>query len=167
MKFCPNCAAALTMQLAAQDQQRLTCSESCGFVHWDNPVPVCAAIVETDEGIILAHNVLWPAGMYSVITGYLDQYEHPDDCVKREVKEELGLDTLSIEFVGHELFKQKNQLLIGYHVKARGEIILNEELDDYKIIPKEKLKAWPMATGKLVQAWLDLEKTRGTLESKV
>jgi NAD+ diphosphatase len=29
---------------------------------------------------------------------------------------------------------RKNELLLGYHVQARGDIVLNEELAEYRLI---------------------------------
>ena len=46
-KFCPRCANPLAVGDFG-GAQRLGCS--CGFVHWDNPLPVVAAIVEHEGG---------------------------------------------------------------------------------------------------------------------
>ena len=56
--------------------------------------------------------------------------------------------------MGHYIFHAKNQLIIAYAVKAQGEITLNYELDEYKVIPLNKLKAWPGPTGQAVSDWL-------------
>ena len=55
-RFCPLCGKDLVKRTIEQ-QERLACGDSqCGFVLWDNPVPVVAAIVEHDEKVILARN---------------------------------------------------------------------------------------------------------------
>lgn len=162
MKFCPSCTAPI--EVAEHDgEPRKLCSERCGFVLWDNPTPVCAVIVETRQGIVLAHNKNWPPGAYSIITGFLERGETPEQCALRETREELGLQGEIAEFVGFELFngqgysgEEFNQLIIGFYIRADGDIVLDEqELDEVKIIPREKLKGWGTATGKLVQRWLD------------
>ena len=48
-----------------------------------------------------------------------------------------------------------NQLIMAYHVIAEGDIVLNEELDDYRIIPFEKVKTWPAGTGKALKEFLE------------
>ncbi|WP_420592365.1 NUDIX domain-containing protein [Bacterioplanoides sp.] len=162
MKFCPNCTAEL--ETAEHDgEQRILCSQRCGFVHWDNPTPVVAVVVETDEGIVLAHNKNWPPKAYSIITGFLERGETPEQCALRETEEELGLVGKTAEFIGFELFNGKgysgeefNQLIIGFYVRASGTIVLDEkELDAAKIISRDKLKGWGTATGQIVQRWLD------------
>ena len=45
-QFCPQCAAPLIENLL-EDRLRHVCpTPECGFVHWNNPVPVVAAVVE-------------------------------------------------------------------------------------------------------------------------
>lgn len=44
-QFCPLCAAPLA-ERTVQGELRSACSANCGFVHYDNPTPVVAAVVE-------------------------------------------------------------------------------------------------------------------------
>jgi NADH pyrophosphatase NudC (nudix superfamily) len=151
--FCPQCGAPLE-EKTIEGKPRLGCSnQGCGYVFWDNPLPVVAAIVEYEGNILLAHNARWPQGMYALITGFLEKGETPEAAVLREVKEELNLEGEIAEFAGNYAFFQANQLLVVFHVKARGEIRLGEELDDYRLIPPEKVRAWPFGTGPAVRDW--------------
>lgn len=153
-KYCPRCAKPLE----AADHggvKRLSCPDkACGFVHWNNPTPVVAAIVEHDGEVVLARNRLWPPKMFGLITGFLEAHESPDTGVVREVEEELGLAGRIEAFVGHYDFPQMNQLIIAYHVVADGEIRLGDELAEYKKVPCEKLRPWPTGTGHAVRDWL-------------
>jgi NAD+ diphosphatase len=157
--FCPECGKQLIKQ-ALDGQPRLKCP-ACGFIFWDNPIPVVAAIVELGGNIILARNRDWPEKWYGIITGFLDKAELPEAAILREVKEELGLDSEIVSFVGHYLFEQKNQVIMVYHVRAEGEIALNDELVDYKLVPPEKVKPWGLGTGPAMRDWL---KARGLLD---
>ena len=161
MKFCPMCQASMEIR-SVDGEERLACASACGFVHWDNPTPVVAVVVETDDGIVLAHNRLWPQGMFSIITGFLERGETPEQCALRETQEELGLTGTQADFIGFELFDGRgvngheyNQLIIGFYVRVSGDIRLDEnELDEYKVIPRDRLKGWNSATGKIVTRWL-------------
>jgi len=136
-------------------QERLHCSNpECGYVFWDNPTPVVAALVEHEGRILLAHNVTWPEGIYSLITGFLEKGERPEDSVLREVREELGLTGELVELIGVYSFPQMNQVILAYHVKTEGSIILNEELTDIKKIEKHKLKGWSFGVGLAVMDWV-------------
>lgn len=151
---CPTCKG----DLALGSEGYIACqNESCTFVLYENPTPVVAAVIEYGEGnILLAHNVKWPPKWYALVTGFLEKHEHPDEAVVREVKEEVGLDCEIREFLGHYSFKRMNQLIIAYHVYAEGEIVLqDDEIDDVRILPFEKVKTWNAGTGKALKKFLE------------
>ncbi len=152
--FCPQCGNPLeTVEIDGRLRQRCG-GAGCNYIHWDNPIPVVAAIVELDGAIVLARNKSWPETMFGLITGFLEKGETPDEAIRREVREELGLDTDAVYFIGNYPFFEMNQLLVAYHVSARGEIALGEELAAIKRIPVERLKPWTIGTGPAVRDWL-------------
>ncbi|GAB5548079.1 MAG: NUDIX domain-containing protein [Sandaracinaceae bacterium] len=132
---------------------RQVCAD-CGWIFYDNPTPVVAAIVEHRSDVILVRQPGWPAKFFGLVTGFLEKDEDPSEAVVREVKEELGLDAVVQSFVGHYPFSMRNELLIAYHVRAEGEIALGAELEAFKRIAPEKLRPWPMGTGHAVRDWL-------------
>ena len=90
-RFCPRCAGPLE-PFEHEARTRLRCADTaCGYVHWDNPVPVVAAIIEHEGQVLLARNAAWPDKMYGLITGFLERGEEPSEAVLREVAEETGL----------------------------------------------------------------------------
>lgn len=153
-KFCLQCGNPL--QSAEVDGQiRLRCQAAdCSYVHWDNPVPVVAAIVEIEGAVILARNRGWPENMFGLITGFLEKGETPDAAILREVQEELGLNADAAHFIGYYQFFQMNQLILAFHVPAQGEIVLGDELAAIKRLPIERLKPWTIGTGPAVRDWL-------------
>ncbi len=157
-RHCPLCASPLSLRghAGSLDVHRPSCpNEACGFIHWDNPVPVVAAVVEHEGAIILARNKAWTAPFYALITGFLEKADpSPDEAVAREVKEELDLDATGVHFIGHYRFERQNQIILAYHVPATGVITLGEELSEYKRIAPEKARYWPVATGLALRDWL-------------
>ena len=133
---------------------RLACVAECGFVHWNNPTPAIGAIVEHEGDIILARNVAWPAGIFALVAGYLEARESPVSAVRREVKEELGLDVVSTDLIGNYIFEEKNEVMLCYHAVATGTIALGRELAEYKRIKPEKLRPWRRGTGFAVADWM-------------
>jgi NAD+ diphosphatase len=153
-KFCPRCAKPLeTVEYDGLTRQRCP-DKACGFVHWNNPVPVVAAIIEHDGRVLLARNKLWPEKFFGLVTGFLERNEAPQAGVLREVKEEVGLDAKLEGFVGHYDFHQMNQLIIAFHVSASGPITLNDELAEYKLLAPDKVRPWPSGTGQAMRDWL-------------
>lgn len=154
-KFCPQCAQPL-LERELDSVMRLACHDpACTYVHWDNPVPVVAAVVEHEGEIILARNRAWPVPFYALITGFLEKSDpSPEEAIEREVMEELGLQAQGAHFIGHYAFARQNQIIIAYHVPATGVITLGDELVDYKRIQPGKARYWPSSTGLALRDWL-------------
>jgi len=155
MRFCPLCGEEL-MEKEIDGAQRITCSsDTCSFVHWDNPTPVVAAIVELDGKVIMIRNKGWPEKMFGIVSGFLEKGETPDDAILREVKEELGLDGKIESFIGYYSFFEMNQLILTYHIAAKGEITVGDELEEIRVVEPERIKPWPYGTGPAVKKWLE------------
>jgi NAD+ diphosphatase len=145
MKYCPECGGPLRDREVGGVVRRMCMSPHCRFVHWDNPVPVVAALVERDGEIVFARNAAWPEGVFSVITGYLEKNESPEQAVTREVTEELGLRADAANFLGHFPFFQKNQLILAYHVAGAGELSMSTELAEVRRVPLDRVDSLPVA----------------------
>jgi NAD+ diphosphatase len=156
-RYCPQCGAPLDDADIGGLPRRICLSEDCGFIAWGNPVPVVCALIECldrDGLMLLARNAAWPEGKFALVTGFLERDEPPEVAVAREVKEETGLDTRAAHWIGNYNFAEANQVLLVYHVQVTGEIALNEELAEVKLIAREKLKPWDRGTGHAVRDWL-------------
>jgi NADH pyrophosphatase NudC (nudix superfamily) len=151
-KFCPKCGSELG-EADVDGNQRLKCP-SCDFVHWDNPIPVVAAIVEHEGKVILTRNKGWPEKWLGIVAGFLEKGETPEQGTLREVKEELGLNGKIISFVGHYPFKLRNQIIFAYHIQVEGEIKLGDELESIKALPPEEVRPWSIGTGPALKDWL-------------
>ena len=78
---------------------------------------------------------------------------------RRDVDDkELGLDGRIDDFIGYYSFFEMNQLILAYHVQVQGEIVLGEELAEFKMVPPEKLRPWEFGTGYAVKDWLEKRK---------
>lgn len=149
MKFCPQCGTVLRKK-QIDELERLACKRSCGYVHWNNPTPVVAALVRCNGKFIIARNAKWPEGMFSLIAGFLEAFEAPEPAILRETQEELGLTGQSATFIGHYTFPQRNQIIMAYLVEATGELKLNpDELVEALELTADELKAFPFENTRL------------------
>lgn len=153
-RYCPRCATALVEKDAGGKKRPACPSADCGFVHWGNPTPVVGGIVEKDGSVLLVRAKGWPEKMFGLVTGFLEAGETPEEGMRREVKEELGLDAEVVGLVGVYPFEMRNEVIVAYHLKAKGEVQLGDELEAYKAIPIAKLRPWAMGTGLAVKDWL-------------
>ena len=159
VRFCSNCATPLEWLSIEEDggpKSRLRCP-GCAYTHWNNPTPVLAAVIEmADRGgqVLLARNAAWAGRMFALVTGFMEADETPEEGIAREVGEETSLTVDSLSLIGVYEFLRMNQVIIAYHVAARGEIVLSPELAEYKLMAPEQIKCWPAGTGRAVADWL-------------
>jgi len=93
---CPRCTADLDIVEA-----RATCPE-CGLVVYANPAPTVSALLLDDAGrILLARRAADPGrGLWDILGGFADEGEFPIETLKRELREETGVEIEPLEFAG-------------------------------------------------------------------
>jgi NADH pyrophosphatase NudC (nudix superfamily) len=158
-RFCPHCATPLAWVSALEDggeRQRLRCP-ACDWTHWNNPVPVLAAVIEcVDQGgrLLLARNAAWPGRMFALVTGFMEAGETPQDGMRREVVEETSLSVDALSLIGVYDFQRMNQLIVAYHVQAHGEVRLSPELAEHRLFEPAEVRCWRAGTGQALADWL-------------
>jgi ADP-ribose pyrophosphatase YjhB (NUDIX family) len=95
-RFCPRCGGAL-----AVSQGRGSCA-ACGFVVYAHSDPTACALCVDDEGrLLLVRRARDPdKGKWDLPGGFLGEGEHPLEALRRELREETGLEIEPQEFVG-------------------------------------------------------------------
>ncbi len=155
LTYCPLCRSSLA-EKDVDGMQRLACAAPpCPFVHWNNPVPVVAGLVRHEGRYLLARNASWPQGAFSVITGFLENGESPDEAILRETREELGLTGSGCRFIGHFSLPAFNQLIIAFLVEAGGTLQLNEEIAEVRSVSRDQLASFDFGRFALTRALVD------------
>ena len=155
-KYCPGCKNKLINEEEGGLERKRCSDPECDFVLWNNPTPVLAAVAHRNEEVVLVQSIGWPCHWYSLVTGFMEAGESPEEGIAREIKEEIGLDCEVGKLLGVYEFIQMNQIIIAYDVfLADGKIkIQEEELADFKTVPLNELRPWPSGTGQAVKKWL-------------
>jgi mutator protein MutT len=113
-KHCPVCAADIALEDGAVE-----CA-SCGFVAFAHSVPTASAVVDDGEGrVLLSRRALEPfAGMWDLPGGFLEEGEPPLDCVRRELREEAGIDLADERLLGiwMDRYEYKRRLVATLNV---------------------------------------------------
>jgi ADP-ribose pyrophosphatase YjhB (NUDIX family) len=95
-KHCPCCASDLRAEPGS-----VRC-DSCGLVVYAKPAPAICGLVVDDAGrVLLGRRAHEPAaGRWDILGGFMNEDEQPFDTLKRELREETGLDVEPGTFVG-------------------------------------------------------------------
>jgi ADP-ribose pyrophosphatase YjhB (NUDIX family) len=89
MNFCSNCGQPLTYLKPPGDDRSRYCCETCGVVHYQNPLMVVGCIPEMEHKILLCRRAIAPCyGKWTLPAGYLENGETVADGAKREAFEE-------------------------------------------------------------------------------
>jgi len=153
----------------------------CPLCKFNNPRPTNSAVIIQDGKLLLAKRVKEPfKGEWDFFGGYVNAGESIEESLKREVKEELGVDS-EITYIGsfpgtamHEDYKYP-VLNFAYLTELRGETKLdkkeNSELkwvsltDVNKIAFDSNIKILKFIKEKFVVNWEDVKKLVSQLDS--
>ncbi len=91
---------------------------------------------ETEDEIVLIKQYGKP--YYILVAGYVNKGEDAEDAVRREVKEEMGLEVIDVHFNRSRYFEPSNTLMLNFTVRTRGEVSSNREVESYRWFKKEE-----------------------------
>ncbi len=141
--FCPACGARIEppTETAGSD------CPSCGRAWYRNPLPtVAAALVDDDKALVVIRGVEPHKGRYDMPGGFLHPAESPTEGLKREVKEELGvdIDVGELDFLGAAVhqYGAEGDWLLSLGFKGRitsGEPDPADDVADFRWATLEEL----------------------------
>ena len=146
-KFCPLCKHYLRRK-KIDGRKRLVC-QKCGWICYENPLPVVVCAVRNKEGKILIAKRNFAPGVnkWALPGGFVESNETPEIACLRELREETGLKGEIKRLIGIYLQKYREYgsiLVIGYEITvSKCSLSLNSELKDGKFLDKEELPVIP------------------------
>ncbi len=126
------------MRLLPGERVLQPCCPACGFVLWQNPAPVVAALVTRSEAgrleVLLGRRKAEPAkGLWHVPGGFVDPGETPEEALVRECQEELACQVEPVEFLGAypDRYGEAPILVLAYRCRlAQGSPRTSSELEE-------------------------------------
>ncbi|CAN5725726.1 NUDIX domain-containing protein [soil metagenome] len=149
--FCPACGTRF--EEGAPDGGR-QCS-SCGRSWYLNPAPTAAGVLVRDGKALLAVRGQEPdKGRLDVPGGFVEIDESPVEAVRREMREELGIEVEVreddyVQSAAHQYGEEGDWLLsMGFRVRLlSGDIAPADDVADVRWVSREELDdldfAWP------------------------
>ena len=141
-RFCPRCREELQ-----GGEQRLECP-ACGFVMYASSKATAGALVEDGAGrVLLARRAAEPCrGYWDIPGGFLEEGEHPLDGMRRELREETGLEVEPLDFLGAWMDRYGGdstaQATLNLYWTARavaGEPAPADDVDDLRWFARDEL----------------------------
>ncbi len=103
--------------------ERVKKCPGCGFMSYPRISPAVITAVIKDKEILLSHNVAFKGNMHSLIAGFVEPGETLEECVKREILEEVNIRIKNIKYFGSQPWPFPNSLMIGFTAEYEsGEI---------------------------------------------
>ncbi|MFQ6067478.1 MAG: NAD(+) diphosphatase [bacterium] len=122
-QYCGRCGSSTENK----PNERAKVCPQCGLLNFPRISPAVIVAVLKGNRILLTHAHRLPPGLYSVIAGFVEPGETLEECVSREVKEEVGIEVKNIRYFGSQPWPFPNSLMVAFTaVYARGKINTNE-----------------------------------------
>jgi NAD+ diphosphatase len=159
-QFCSRCGHKTINQI--QDRSKLC--PNCGFSSYPRLAPAIIVRVTKETGrgqqILLARAQRFPTGLFSVLAGFVEPGETLEECVAREIYEEVSLTVDNIRYFGSQPWPFPHSLMIAFTAEyVTGEIKADPaEIIEAGWYSPEQMPATPLPpsiANRLITTWLD------------
>jgi NAD+ diphosphatase len=95
----------------------------CGLINYPRLSPAVIVAVLKNDRILLGRNRRFKLPFYSVLAGFVEPGETLEECVKREIREEVAITVKNIRYFGSQPWPFPDSLMIAFVADyARGRI---------------------------------------------
>jgi NAD+ diphosphatase len=100
----------------------------CKLVNYPTISPAVIVAVVKNDTILLANAERFSKDLYSVLAGFVEVGENLEDCIKREIKEEVGIEVKNINYFGSQHWPFHDSLMIAFTAEhSKGEVLIDKE----------------------------------------
>lgn len=119
-QFCGRCGTPTERK----EGERSRVCPSCGQTHYPRLAPVAMALVRRGRELLLARSPHFPPGMFSALAGFVEPGESIEDCLVREVQEEVGVEVTNLRYFSSQPWPFPHSLMIAFNCDwVRGDIV--------------------------------------------
>lgn len=141
-RFCAGCATPVEPHDV--HEEALYCT-GCGRLHFAPVSPAVIVLVQRGEKALLARSPRFHEGVYSTLAGFVEPGESLEDCVHREILEEVGVRVTDLRYFGSQPHPFPHSLMVGFVARwLEGEICIDEdEIEHARWFDPDELPALP------------------------
>jgi NAD+ diphosphatase len=107
--FCARCGAASVFAKAGWQRD----CPACGAHHFPRTDPVVIMLITHGNAVLVGRSHGWPAGMYSLLAGFVEPGETVEAAVRREVHEETGVIVGDVRYLASQPWPFPASLMLG------------------------------------------------------
>ncbi|MFM2118933.1 MAG: diphosphatase [Pseudomonadota bacterium] len=139
-----HCGACGTLTERHPGERSRVCP-ACGLTAYPRLSPAMMALVWRPGELLLARSPHYTPGMYSALAGFVEPGESIEDCLHREVAEEVAVRVEAPVYYGSQSWPFPHSLMVAYIARwAGGEIVPQDnEIEDARWFPIDALPAIP------------------------
>jgi NAD+ diphosphatase len=117
--YCGRCGSPTAIKPGERARQ---CTQ-CGQTHYPRIAPAVMALVRKGDKLLLARSPHFPPGMHSALAGFVEPGESLEQCLHREVKEEVRIEVANLRYFSSQPWPFPHSLMIAYNCDyVSGEI---------------------------------------------
>ncbi|HYS45280.1 MAG TPA: NAD(+) diphosphatase, partial [Rhizomicrobium sp.] len=124
--FCANCGHAT---LFADGGYRRQCP-NCGAEHFPRTDPVVIMLPVLENECLVGRNLRFPPQLYSAFAGFVEPGESMEEAVRRELREEVGLEVGAVSYHAAQPWPFPSSLMLGCYAQALSR---DFEIDGHEI----------------------------------
>ncbi len=113
-KFCGKCGNKTHLK---EDERAIGC-DCCNNIVYPKISPAVIVAITCNDKILLAKGINRRINFYSLIAGFVEVGETFEEAVKREVKEETGLDVFNLKYYKSQPWPFSSSMMIGFFANA-------------------------------------------------
>lgn len=99
----------------------------CGHASYPRLSPAVIVAITKGSKLLLAGNKNSTTGLISVLAGFVEAGETLEECVKREIREEVGIEVKNIKYFGSQSWPFPNSFMLAFTAEHEsGEIKIDE-----------------------------------------
>ncbi|MFK0311055.1 NAD(+) diphosphatase [Pseudomonas sp. NPDC090233] len=149
-RFCGSCGQAMTQ---IRWERAMYC-QPCDLRSYPRISPSMIVLVTRGDEILLARSPRFVTGVYSTLAGFAEPGESAEDCLVREVREEVAVEVRNIQYVGSQCWPFPHSMMLGFHAEyAGGDIVMQpDEIEDAQWFNVHDLP--PLPAGRSIARYL-------------
>ena len=137
--YCPHCGSKLGKKEIG-DEGMIPFCENCNIPLWDMfTTSIIAAVVNEYDEVALLRQSYVSSANYVCVAGIMKIGESAEETVIREVKEEIGQDVETLQFISSYPYEKKEMLMLGYKASVKKqEFKLSGEVETVEWVKFDK-----------------------------